>query len=447
MKLAPRCVGGVLLPCGGAASATASLQTSACRRQRRWDGIATVSTANLQYLNPSAGDEDVNFMVHHKKAQNVKLMSYLPNEFATKTRLMTGQDFRFPATNVTQAHLKAQCEKTSNEVHPVQIFDPVFEEEGVPGLWHYPFFFSQSEQEELQAEAAPLFRSAQHSVRVKNTCTLMRNSYTVRGPCNTKTDSQMPHTWQERNHPSITRVGRRNLVHACEARCEARKANFVDLQRGTPCLASALDKVWDYFGSGGDNTCPSGAVWGSKNVEWHPRLDRRPNMARLSEWLECDTGMNSHVKPPAFGNYVGIINLHSPTVLQFVHDPKQLEEGGNRALWIDEETPTGQLRTSKVVLLPGSLTLLKYDARWRIATGYSYEAEHVFRINTFPKDYRTSIMFAHYSKTEPGKADMTPDMFRECYEDDAGPAPRNLDPCFASRTERTTGPRAVAYVP
>ena len=354
-------------------------------------------------------DEDVNHMHTVVKKERLRVMTTVPGEYASAgTRGRVSMQIHAPITNHNQAHLQQQIRLNNPAFHHFEMLDSVTPG-AIEGLWYYPFFFDAKEQANLQGDIAPLFRDPQSVMRVKNTCTLMRGSHAAAPG---KDMSTIRHGWGERNHPSLGRVGRRNVAHISTVECAARKQNFADIS-ATPSVAAAMAKVWEVFGAQ-QNSFQGEGEGGFGSTEWHPVLDRVPNLVRCSEWLEQTSGMNAHIKPAAFGNYIGIINLASSTVLQLCHDEDDVEA------FTDEESPDG-LRASKVVLHPGSLTILKHSARWSIPCGYSYETQHIFRRNGWPKDYRSSLMFSHYSKTSPGVATTQPNAgeVRDSYNPDA----------------------------
>eukprot|EP00659_Diplonema_papillatum_P016355 gene16355-25071_t len=390
-------------------------------RRRRY---ATQNT-NFEF-NPyvPAADEDNDFLHTPTNPHMYKVMTTVPRESSSVgTHARARTQWRTPVINHNQAHLQEQFAKTNPAFNHVQVLDTPCDD-GVAGLWSYPFFFTQEEQTALQGEAAPLFRNEEHSVRVKNTYTHMRNTFASEAGGKVR---NVRHGWAERNHPLISRVGRRNAVSlaapaALQSLPPTVRGKAVPLDPATaPSTHAALQKVWEYFGgrpvsataeagssgakkrknrnapvqewhppldrppnfarwnerlepTSGMNASP--ATTNAPVQEWHPSLDRPPNFARWNEWLEPTSGMNAHVKAREFGNYVGIVNLHAPVVLQLCHAEEGVEER------YDEETPDGLAPATKLLLLPGSLTFLKYDARWRIPYGYSYEPQHAFRLKS-----------------------------------------------------------------
>ena len=320
-----------------------------------------------------------------------------------------------------QAQINEQTHLNESVANHYQIFDSPMEE-GVAGVWNFPYFFNQEEQKKVQEELSPRFRDPNYSVQVKNTFTLMKNSRFVDG---TGTDdsvrnSSLRHGWVERNHPAISHVGRRNLVHVSERNCEARKKNFLTFEN-LPAIRNMRDKVWTHFSS----PRPATRSWkGQSPQEWFPVLDRKPNLVRCSEWMEHTSGMNSHIKPPSFGNYICIVNLFTYGLLQLCHPDHQFHK---ETEYYDTsrniEIPDGHLPATKIVLLPGSLTILKYDGRWLIPYGYSYEQDQIYRGSTFPKDYRVSLMFSHFSKTNPGMNSEEPIMKYDSCPDNGLPDP------------------------
>eukprot|EP01064_Diplonema_japonicum_P008807 TRINITY_DN16248_c0_g2_i1.p1 TRINITY_DN16248_c0_g2~~TRINITY_DN16248_c0_g2_i1.p1 ORF type:complete len:407 (+),score=72.83 TRINITY_DN16248_c0_g2_i1:252-1472(+) len=371
-------------------------------------------------------DEDVDHVLSVKQKHKLKLVTQVVGEDGSRAawqrHAMTRET---PLHNHNEAQVYEQIKKNDPSINVIEVLDTGVPD-GVKGLWVYPFFLSPDEQRSLESETAPFFRNPDTSSRVKNTCTLMRNAH--RDSDNPNWDS-LRHGWRDRNHPSITHIGRRNVFHTCKKNCEARKKNFVDFT-STPEVSKLGDKIWEYFGPDSVQPKKQNSKWGSGEVqEWQPQLDRRPNLARGSEWLEATTGMNAHVKNKNFGNYVCIVNLHSTGVLHLCHPH------GDSEVAVDEENPEGGTRVTKVVLHPGSLVVLKYDARWSIPTGYSYETQNIFRLNSWPKDYRTSLMFCHYSSSRPGNpaiknARQTPTK-KQGRE-------KTMDPAYAGRRKQAT---------
>eukprot|EP01061_Rhynchopus_euleeides_P003795 TRINITY_DN13069_c0_g1_i1.p1 TRINITY_DN13069_c0_g1~~TRINITY_DN13069_c0_g1_i1.p1 ORF type:complete len:426 (+),score=118.81 TRINITY_DN13069_c0_g1_i1:54-1331(+) len=415
-------------------------------RPARREGVATASLRwvtqysernfNVEYdKHVTPADEDVSNLVTIPQLHKRKVVTSVASELNTSgVRSRAAMRIQAPVTNRVQAHLQEQIKKNNPSFHHFEMVD--FAVPGVEGLWYYPFFFTPEEQRAAELDISPIFRDERVSMRVKNTCTIMRSSIPT---APTTAFKDVRHGWGDRNNPLIGRVGRRNLAHISTDTCEARKPNFVPLD-ACPGVAAAMDKVWRYFGEG-QNSFPREGQFNGKAVdEWHPVLDRRPNLVRCSEWMEGTTGMNAHVKAPSFGNYIGIVNLHSSTVLQLCHKEEDMEE------WQDDEVPDGAIRASKVVLHPGSLTILKHEARWAIPLGYSYEGQHIFRRNAWPKDYRCSLMFSHFSKAHPGDPTLQPEpsnkVSRQAAKDPDSPPAR--DPSRAGITDRATPPQQVS---
>eukprot|EP01063_Lacrimia_lanifica_P012732 TRINITY_DN1941_c3_g1_i1.p1 TRINITY_DN1941_c3_g1~~TRINITY_DN1941_c3_g1_i1.p1 ORF type:complete len:447 (+),score=117.16 TRINITY_DN1941_c3_g1_i1:76-1341(+) len=413
-----------------AALARAAARRSPCLGQRRRNVSGMWNVSDFDYSGHiPASDEDGDHMMTLVQPGKTKLRATVPGE-SMSNRAHKGHAVSWEPGihNHNQAHLQDQIRKNDPSFSHVQILDCA-SEAGVEGLWHYPFFFSQNEARGLQGELQPLFRDPAVSVRVKNTATIMRNTFRT-SRLNRKAGKVDSHAWEDRNAPGIAQVGRRNLVHIADATCSMQRPNFLHLSH-TPAVAAAMDKVWGYFGAGAAAAGPDAAARGG---EFHPRLDRPPNLVRCSEWLETTSGMNAHVKKRAFGAYIGIINLHAPGVLQLCHPAGSVD-------WrVDEETPDGQTPATKVVLAPGSLTILKYAARWSIPYGYSYEDAHTFRLQTCPKDYRASLMFCHYDAAAPAAAGPGGPVPAAQFAAPDAPLPAGRDPAYAGRSERVQPP-------
>eukprot|EP01060_Flectonema_neradi_P002906 TRINITY_DN11815_c0_g1_i2.p1 TRINITY_DN11815_c0_g1~~TRINITY_DN11815_c0_g1_i2.p1 ORF type:complete len:400 (+),score=32.98 TRINITY_DN11815_c0_g1_i2:40-1239(+) len=360
------------------------------------------STADYDQGAPPLADLDVDNSFTVNKIDQSKLITTVPGQSAHNGAWHDSKNIlKVPIINHNQAQINEQTRINHTVASHYQLFDSPMEK-GVAGVWSFPYFLSDAEQKGVQEDLAARFRDPRYSIRVKNTCTLMKNSRFVDG---TGADGRirsksLRHGWIERNHPAISHIGRRNLVHVSTDDCEARKKSFLNFE-DIPSIASINDKIWQSFST----PRPATNAWsGSSPQEWFPVLDRKPNLVRCSEWLEHTSGMNHHIKAPSFGNYICIINLHTYGLLQLCHPDTQFRK--RETEYYDTRTnleiPDGHLPATKLVLLPGSLTILKYDARWSIPYGYSYEQDQIFRGSTFPKDYRVSLMFSHFSKSNPG---------------------------------------------
>eukprot|EP00755_Sulcionema_specki_P005617 Sspe_Gene.33253::Locus_16246_Transcript_1_1_Confidence_1.000_Length_2973::g.33253::m.33253 len=192
--------------------------------QRRWNTVWNM--ANWHWNDHHhVVDEDVDHPFSLNRRGEYHISAEDPRQSPThRTWGRAWSTWECTVENQNEAHLQEQLHKVDNSYNHVQLLD-VAKPGGVKGLWLYPFFVDHAEQQRLAREMAPVFRNPKHSKRVKNTATIMRNAYQA-GPSMAEVSvygNVLRHAWQERNHPSIEAVGRRNVVHMVDDQCTLRK--------------------------------------------------------------------------------------------------------------------------------------------------------------------------------------------------------------------------------